>query len=103
MDVNKSQTPSTTLEETASEMKVICRERRTGLIDRALCRIIVEVDEEALLHVNGSDAHDGREEQKQIGDQLHIDDVRFGVGQKERRSRLVMSRTMVDSLMGILD
>lgn len=67
--------PNTHLEEITSEMKVICMEQRTGLVDRALCRIIVEVYEKALLHVDGSNAHDGREKEEQIGDQLHIDDV----------------------------
>lgn len=61
--------------EMPSEMMVICGGRRTGLIDRAFRRIVIEVDEEALLHVNGSDAHDGRKEEQQVGDQLHDCDV----------------------------
>lgn len=51
------------------------RGQRTGLIYHAVRRIVVEVDEETLLDVNGSDAHDGREEEEQVGDQLHGCDV----------------------------
>lgn len=46
-------------------------ERRTGLGYRAVRCIIAEVNEETLLHVDSSNAHDGGKEQQQVGDQLH--------------------------------
>lgn len=46
-------------------------EKLTGLRDRTVRCIIVEGHQEALLHVDGSDAHDGGDEEEEVGEQLH--------------------------------
>lgn len=54
------------------------RDHRLGLVDGALGCALVEGNEEALLHVDGVDAHDGGEKEEQVADQLH-DRGRSGV------------------------
>lgn len=45
---------------------------RTGLRDCAVWGVAAEGHQEALLHVYGSDAHDGGEEEDEVGEQLHV-------------------------------
>lgn len=47
------------------------RDHLLGVVYRALGCARVEGYQETLLHVDGIDAHGGREEQEQVADQLH--------------------------------